>query len=136
MTEALDHIIPRLEKLMKHFDLSASSFAERIGVQRSSISHLLSGRNKPSLEFILKVNSSFPEINLKWLLLGQGDFITIPQNQKLPFPKEPNPVLPPPPVTSKSSIDETGSELDLERIVFFYANGTFSTYLPEKKKRG
>ena len=66
--------IERLELLLQHYDLNASAFADKIQVQRSSISHLLSGRNKPSLEFVLKVVKSFPEVNLYWLLNGKGTF--------------------------------------------------------------
>src|SRR5210317_606203 len=73
MINTKDFII-RLEKIIDYYGLSASSFAENIGVQRSSISHILSGRNKPSLEFIMKVLSSFPEVDLYWLLNGKGNF--------------------------------------------------------------
>ena len=66
--------IKRLEKVIHYYGLSASSFAEKIGVQRSSISHILSGRNKPSLEFTMKILSSFPEVDLYWLLNGKGTF--------------------------------------------------------------
>ena len=70
--------IDRLKKVMEHEQLSASTFADKVGVQRSSISHILSGRNKPSLEFILKILSSFPDVELYWLLNGKGEF---PSNQ-------------------------------------------------------
>jgi len=63
----------RLEIILKHYGLSASVFAEKISVQRSSISHILSGRNKPSLDFIDKVLQVFPEIDLVWLLSGKGN---------------------------------------------------------------
>ena len=56
----------RLQKVIDYYGETASSFAEKIGVQRSSISHILSGRNKPSLDFVLKVLSSFPEVELYW----------------------------------------------------------------------
>jgi len=55
----------RLSKVINYYGESASSFAEKIGVQRSSISHILSGRNKPSLEFILKIISSYPDVDSK-----------------------------------------------------------------------
>ena len=58
----------RLQKVIDFYGESASSFAEKIGVQRSSISHILSGRNKPSLDFVLKVLSAFPEVELYWLM--------------------------------------------------------------------
>lgn len=69
-----DDFIKRLESIFDYYGLTASSFADKINVQRSSISHLLSGRNKPSLDFILKVIENFPEVELLWLLNGKGIF--------------------------------------------------------------
>lgn len=69
-----DDFVKRLETIFDYYGLTASSFADKINVQRSSISHLLSGRNKPSLDFILKVIESFPEVELLWLLNGKGNF--------------------------------------------------------------
>ena len=59
---------------MDHHELSASLFADKIGVQRSSISHILSGRNKPSLDFILKITTEFEDVDLQWLINGVGFF--------------------------------------------------------------
>ena len=50
-------IIQRIQDIMEQRQFSASAFAEKIGVQRSSISHLLSGRNKPSLDLLVKIES-------------------------------------------------------------------------------
>ncbi|NHM02003.1 helix-turn-helix domain-containing protein [Flavobacterium difficile] len=69
-----DDFVKRLEIIFDYYGLTASSFADKISVQRSSISHLLSGRNKPSLDFILKVLECFPEVELLWLLNGKGNF--------------------------------------------------------------
>lgn len=70
----IDDFIKRLETILEYYNLSASSFADKIGVQRSSLSHLLSGRNKPSLDLILKIVSEFPEVDLYWILNGKGNF--------------------------------------------------------------
>ena len=70
----IDEFTSRLEELFKKYDLTPSTFADKIGVQRSSISHLLSGRNKPSLDFVLKVQDVFPDVELDWLLHGKGNF--------------------------------------------------------------
>jgi transcriptional regulator with XRE-family HTH domain len=70
----IDDFIKRLEAILDYYNLSASSFADKIGVQRSSLSHLLSGRNKPSLDLILKIVSEFPEVDLYWILNGKGNF--------------------------------------------------------------
>ena len=67
-----ENFISRLEIIMEKNQLSAAAFAERIGVQRSSVSHILSKRNKPSLDFILKINNSFNEVTLDWLLLEES----------------------------------------------------------------
>ena len=65
--------LERIELLMKSYDLSPSQFAERTGIQRASVSHILSGRNKPSLEVMLKVYDAFPGVDMKWLMTGVGE---------------------------------------------------------------
>jgi len=62
----------RLLKLLDSEQLSSSRFADVIGVQRSSVSHIISGRNKPSFDFIQKTLNAFPMLNADWLLLGKG----------------------------------------------------------------
>jgi len=59
---------------MDFYDLNASQLAEEINVGRSSISHIISGRNKPSLDFIMSVVKRFDEVDLYWLVNGQGSF--------------------------------------------------------------
>lgn len=65
-------IISRIRKIISDNNLSYSSFADRIGVARSSISHILSGRNNPSLDIIIKILQSFDEINADFLLTGKS----------------------------------------------------------------
>ena len=109
----------RLKKILNYHQLTASLFADKIGVQRSSISHILSGRNKPSLDFILKVTNTFTDVDIYWLLNGKGE-----------FPKEQGPtnkVFSP----NESSIVETSnskSSKKMNRIVVFYEDGTFEEY--------
>ena len=59
----------RIELLMKCYDLSPSQFADRTGIQRASVSHIISGRNKPSLEVMLKIYEAFPGVDMKWLMM-------------------------------------------------------------------
>jgi transcriptional regulator with XRE-family HTH domain len=66
----------RIGLLLKVKDVTASRFAEMIGVQPSNISHILSGRNKPSLDFIIKVTETFPDISLEWLMFGRGSMFS------------------------------------------------------------
>lgn len=63
----------RLDKLLLAEQLTPAKFADIIGVQRSSISHIISGRNKPSFDFIAKVLQRFPRVSPDWLILGRGD---------------------------------------------------------------
>lgn len=65
----------QIEDLMRHLGLTATRFASEIGVQRSSISHILSGRNQPSYEFILKTIERYPEIDVEWLITGKGQML-------------------------------------------------------------
>src|SRR5690606_20428703 len=66
----------RIDKILDYYELNATSFAEKIEVGRSSISHIISGRNKPSLDFIMKILEQFPEVNFNWLVYGKGNFPT------------------------------------------------------------
>lgn len=66
-------MIDRIKSLLAVKNLTSSQFANEIGVQRSGISHILSGRNKPSLDFILKILDHYPELSEKWLLRGEGE---------------------------------------------------------------
>lgn len=65
----------RISKVIDYSGLTPSEFADEIDVQRSSISHVTSGRNKPSLEFIIKIKSRFPEILWDWLVTGEGEML-------------------------------------------------------------
>ena len=62
----------RLKQFLAMEGLSPARFAEVMGIQRSGISHLLAGRNKPSFEFIQKMMTAYPDINYEWLILGKG----------------------------------------------------------------
>ncbi len=62
----------RVQTLIKALNFTAAQFADEIGVQKSGISHILSGRNNPSLDFVQKILARFPEINLEWLIMGKG----------------------------------------------------------------
>lgn len=62
----------RIKKLLEQLNLSPSEFADKIGVQRSSVSHVLSGRNKPSIDFLEKILIVFPDIDSTWLITGRS----------------------------------------------------------------
>ena len=64
----------RLQQVMDYYGLNAAAFADSLEIQRSGISHLLSERNKPSLDFILKLIEKFPEVDMYWITQGKGSF--------------------------------------------------------------
>src|SRR5690606_30732962 len=65
----------QLQKIMQHFELSTTELADRILVPKATISHLISERNKPSLEFIMKLHTTFPTLNLEWLIYEKEPFL-------------------------------------------------------------
>jgi transcriptional regulator with XRE-family HTH domain len=116
-----EEFIKRIERIVEFYSLTASSFADKIDVQRSSISHLLSGRNNPSLEFVLKVTSAFPEVNLYWLLYGKGSFPHKLEKQITPTPAATQ--LPEKAIPLKINPKKT-----VQKVILFYDDGSFETY--------
>ena len=113
-----EDFINRLKKVLEYHQLTASLFADKIKVQRSSISHILSGRNKPSLDFVLKVTNAFPDVDIYWLLNGKGQF---PQIKVTP----PTPTKP---LTQPHSAFMDSSEKIIKRVVVFYSDGSFEEF--------
>ncbi|MFZ9028651.1 MAG: helix-turn-helix domain-containing protein [Crocinitomicaceae bacterium] len=111
----------RIRLILKANQLTSSEFADRVGVNRASLSHVLSGRNKPSHDFLSKIISEFPNVNASWLVTGEtrdGGFkgdqggvqkdAVIKQN------------------TEKANADSKA----IVKIIHYYADGTFDTFLP------
>ncbi len=117
-----EEIINRLGKILDFYGLSGAAFADKINVQRSSISHLLTGRNKPSLEFVLKVIKTFPEVDLYWLLDGKGGF---PSDSITPT--RTNTVLPEKTTTTAHFLNKNENK-NLTKIILLYDDGSFETY--------
>lgn len=119
-----DAFSKRLQKVIDFYGESASSFAEKIGVQRSSISHILSGRNKPSLEFVLKVLSYFPEVELYWLLNGKGQFPSQSEilGEKMASKTTKSELL------TNNNIEIPSNKKSIERIIIFYQDGSFENF--------
>jgi len=122
----------RLNIIMDYHDLSAALFAEKIEVQRSSISHILSGRNKPSLDFVLKILKEFPEVELYWLLNGVGNFPkqeNIQSKISAPSTLFSDEILNQP-INEKitAPVPILNNDNEIERIVIFFKNGSFKNY--------
>ena len=85
----------RIRKFIEYKGISPSELADTIGVQRSNVTHVLKGRNKPSFQFIEKLLQIYPEINAKWLLLGEGKMIEGTTKQATLFDSVSKPVVDP-----------------------------------------
>ena len=133
----------QIQEILRREDLTSSQFADRIGVQRSSVSHVLSGRNKPGFDFIHKILDAFPGINAEWLITGFGDMYkqrTIPgalfdgpfsetspaKDEQKPSPKIEKEGSK---VTEKEPAVE--NEREVERVIVFYTDKTFREYSSE-----
>ena len=120
---------------MEHYELGVSAFADRIAIQRSSMSHILSGRNRPSLDFVMKVVNTFPEVNLYWLLNGKGSFPN--ETETVLSNSSSSPSFPEIEINEKEQEEiqlnpGSTSNKTLSKIVFFYSDGTFETYTQKK----
>jgi transcriptional regulator with XRE-family HTH domain len=74
----------RIVLLIKAKNYTAAQFADEIGVQKSGISHIISGRNNPSLDFVQKILQRFPEVNMDWLIMGKGPMFSGDSDRQLP----------------------------------------------------
>jgi len=119
----IDEFINRINKIMEEYQLNASSLADKIGVQRSSLSHILSKRNKPSLDFILKINENFKKIDLNWLLFGEILNKTAKNNNS-------NIINSIDLNTDMKSINL--KENKIKEIIHLYEDGSFNVYFPKK----
>jgi len=124
----------RLGEILKYYDISASSLADKIGIQRSSVSHLLSGRNNPSLDFILKILDNFPEIEFEWLVKGMG---SIDSNNVKSEIKNHTPTLFDEDIvennqiaTEKKMFPRKNESKEIEKILILYTDGSFDLYNP------
>lgn len=130
----------RLLKIIKQFNLTSTRFADELGVQRSGISHILSGRNQPSYDFIVKLMKRYPEINPDWLIIGNGTMFRKEVNEQkgtvaglfdqIPPKKnhtEASGITPEPGEIKPLKVTYVNS---IQQIVIFYPDGTFKPYLP------
>ena len=166
----------RITQFLSSEGISPAEFADKIGVQRSSVSHVLNGRNYPSASFIQKMLGSYNTLNPRWLLLGEGMMSDVKSASSKPpnlfqFPAETEAPKPPqesvkaeaqpikevsnqvsdnltdkPSITTNSNrpaelnLAQTMTDLvsasvdnkEVERIVLFFKDKTFTAYTPSK----
>ena len=141
-----NQIKDRIFKLLNEENLSSSKFADILNVQRSSISHIISGRNKPSLDFIQKVLINFPAVNPDWLIIGKGEMYLQTQQKEIHFGtpfkneepqnKESLPKTVETETISSNNMNNVKHNLpkvrNIEKILVFFDDGTFEEMNPKK----
>lgn len=135
----------KLDILCSKYNLSASALAKTLGVEASAISHIRSGRNKPSYDFVVKILRAFPDIDPDWLLLDgteifRGDTSSVPLSPKSDvaaqvslFDKEENIKISESSENAKNEITDIFSTpirqgKRAERVIVLYSDGSFENY--------
>ena len=125
-------IVSRIEEIRNNHQLTSASFATKIGVQRSAMSHILSGRNKPSLDFLIKIHDAFDEVNLEWLILGKpSSFSKDSENLSNQTITRETEVLDEMTLGPKTiSTNPLQSDEAPKEIIYIYADGKFQHFKP------
>ncbi len=146
----------RIKKFMDHKGINAGELALALEVQRSNISHILNGRNKPGAAFIEKMLLVYPDLDARWLLTGSGDMLggvietkTKPAAPEKPKVAEPEVVSPTKEIPQKETLsvqkkEEHNTNHDREpvrftsdavdKVLVLYKDGTFDTYKNRDQK--
>ncbi|MBW6537055.1 MAG: helix-turn-helix domain-containing protein [Mariniphaga sp.] len=122
----------RIQKFIDYKNISPGELADMLEVQRSNISHILNGRNKPGASFIEKFLLSFPNVNARWLFTGEGNMV-MGADESLKPVSDIKEVKDENNVTYKSENKENifrsnTSSKTLEKVVLLYSDGTFLSY--------
>ncbi|GAB3551988.1 helix-turn-helix transcriptional regulator [Spirosoma fluminis] len=149
----------KIKQILIDKNLTPSYFADEIGVQRSSISHILSGRNRPSFDIIQKIIRRFPELGYEWIMEEEPQLVNQPSHTNRfagrpasdRFNTSPTSYIPPAPTIIRSQRNEIPpvapphqeiqpapqptpvanmADKKIERILIFYTDGSFREYSP------
>lgn len=155
MTDSMDYEVvnmkDRIVKIMERERMGQAQFASAIGIQRAAMSHIISGRNNPSLDVMLKILHRYPQLNPDWLLFGKGEMLrssdssveqaevqakTPPQlhlmaddhvevsQAALNTEREP--------LEEQMAISVEKTSKTVSRIMVFYSDNTYDTFVPER----
>lgn len=155
MTDSMDYEVvnmkDRIVKIMERERMGQAQFANAIGIQRAAMSHIISGRNNPSLDVMLKILHRYPQLNPDWLLFGKGEMLrstdssveqaedqakTPPQlhlmaddhvevsQAALNMEREP--------LEKQMAISVEKTSKTVSRIMVFYSDNTYDTFVPER----
>jgi DNA-binding XRE family transcriptional regulator len=155
----------RISQIMHHVGLTPAKFAEVINIQRSAMSHITTGRNNPSLDVVLKILEKYPFVDPEWLLYGKGEMIRKNKNtastsvQQDLFSSTSPPQTPvvetvstvAPKNRQEKRVEEPQNNMkhiiqepvvikkiesrNVSKIMIFYSDNTYETFIPEKMKK-
>ena len=137
-----DQIDKRLRLLLENERLTSSQFAKIVGYMPSSISHILSGRNKPGFDFIQEILKKFDTINPDWLILGRGEIYkttdrVLDNSKKSTIKESTNKSQvksePDSPYVSNVKVETDGKVI--VKVLVFYSDKTFTEYIPSEELR-
>lgn len=112
--------------VMKMNNLSNAAFADQIGVQRSSISHVIAGRNRPSLDFLEKTLKAFPRVDAHWLITGEQSKLKSEQELSSAPARKPQTDIEAPPQKETAN-----TAREVKKIIVFYSDGTYDETYPK-----
>lgn len=104
-------MIDRIKQVIEYVQLSPSAFADTIGISRSGMTHLLTGRNQPSLDVARKILAKYPELSTEWLIMGMGEMFRS-EDENLPVSHEEKSEL------SQNSYPDENSKFDRQTDLF------------------
>jgi transcriptional regulator with XRE-family HTH domain len=112
-------MVERIRTLLETRQLTPTQFADAIGVARPIVSHILSGRNKPSLEVVQRILAAMPDLSMPWLLNGTGPMQAIPAAEDIrasaaTLKEVPTPA--PVPIAPPVSASDSGPSARLPRV--------------------
>lgn len=149
----------RIRQIMENENLSPAKFADRIQINRANISHILNGRNNPSLDVVSKILLEMPYINTEWLINGSGQMYkngfdmdsipkehdlfsqgpaTTPQEKEVVVKSEGIEVKKPEKSTqvveNKIIEGQKSNDRKISQIIIYYDDNTFETFIPQPVK--
>jgi len=115
----------RIKKVIDYKGISAGELADLLDVQRSNISHILNGRNKPGAVFIERFLLTFPDVNARWLLTGKEDMLNTTSNSTVKATSATTDNT-----SNKIDAEITGNQIEnkVEKVILLYSDGTFTSY--------
>ncbi len=130
------NISDRIKILIEELGLDSKTFATILKINPSSISHLTSGRNKPSFDFLRQVAKEFPQVNIDWLLTGKGEIFKNKTNNYVKQENEKENIsegifstieLPDEKKEEKTAVEKK----QIDKIILLYTDGSFKIYSNE-----